>query len=246
MILMKNDLRIRTGNAAWWFIVLCTVLLFVVFNIVSSSMDMDGRRHFLLCLSFFELLYLLAYKHSLRNIRPDFNYWNELPCYLCNLSTLMCIFAAAVPSSAAYAYCSTVGFLCALLAFLMPDGPNRNQKFFSLQTLGFYGYHGLLACTSMCFFSFGLYVPQYSDIPAVVLACLMLLIIAHLTNAVLRRTGLNPVSNYIFTYTPDNFILQKFYDRFPVRFWYLVPCAVPLAVLCLMMTALLKLLSAIL
>ena len=59
---MKKDTRIRTGNAAWWLIVLAAAVLLSVLTCIAKPMDLPGRRRFLLGISLAGVLYLILYK----------------------------------------------------------------------------------------------------------------------------------------------------------------------------------------
>ena len=113
--------------------------------------------------------------------------------------------------------------LGAILAFVMPDSYNRDQLVFSKQAYGFYGYHGLLIVTCLSFYTLGLYHPALKDCIWAGIYTLVLAVIAHIINVILVKTGLNKRSNYVFTMYPDNIVMQKLWDIFPVRLVYMLP-----------------------
>ena len=119
--------------------VVLTFLLLAVVTAAGNTRSMDERYRLVLGLSIAELLILRLYKFSLKNIREDYNYYNELPCYLCNQSTLLCILASVTRSIPVMAFCVSIGTLGAVLAYVMPDSYNRDQLVFSKQAYGFYG-----------------------------------------------------------------------------------------------------------
>ncbi|MBR0462504.1 MAG: YwaF family protein [Erysipelotrichaceae bacterium] len=225
MGIFSKDAKIKVFNVWWWFYVALTVLVLIIVTVYGRSLEEASRFKLVLILSVIELIVLRLYKHSLKHIRDDYNYFNELPCYLCNQSTIMCIIAALNADRTIMAYCVAVGTLGALLAFLMPDSYNRDQAVFSAQAYGFYGYHGLLIVTCFSFYTLGLYQPRIIDCIWPAVWTFILAAIAHIINVILRKTGLNERSNYVFTYFPDNAILQKLYDRFPVKLLYMLPIA---------------------
>lgn len=238
---IDRNLRISTFSAGWWFYIALTAAVLYILTVIYDERTVDERYTAVLILSIIELIVLRIYKFSLRYIRPDYNYFNELPCYLCNQSTILCIVAAMIHDRILMGFCVSAGTLGALLAFLMPDSYNRNQLFFSAQALGFYGYHSLLIVTCLSFHTLGLYVPAFGDVPWILAVTFILTVIAHIFNVVLSKMGLCPHANYIFTMKPDNAFLQKLYDRIPVPLLYLVPLLPVVGIMVLAMLAILKL-----
>lgn len=221
--LFDRELHIKVFSLGWWFYMIMTVFFLFVLGYFGYRMDLEGRKKLILVLSIIEYIILRLYKHSLRNIRVDYNYWNELPCYLCNQSTIMCIIGALTESDAVMSYCLTAGTIGALLAIFMPDRYNNDQRFYSKQALGFYGYHCLLIITCLSFYVLDVYQPNCIDALWVMFFIFVLAVIAHITNLIVRKTGLNPIANYAFTWGPDNAILEKMYSWIPHRLLYLLP-----------------------
>ena len=220
----KKELRIKVFGAGWWFYVVLTLTgLFLLSCFGNRIPSEEGRYKLVLYLSIIELIILRLYKFSLKDIREDYNYFNELPCYLCNQATLLCILAAIIHDRGIMAYCVSIGTLGALLALLMPDRYNRDQLFFSKQAFGFYGYHGLLIISCLSFYVLHLYDPEPLDALYPMLYTFLLAVLAHAINLILIKTGLNPKSNYVFTCYPDNVIMQKLHDLWPVRLFYMLP-----------------------
>ena len=151
------------------------------------------------------------------------NWYNEWPCYLCNQSTLLCILAALIDHQGIMSYCVTVGTIGALLAVFMPDRYNRDQLLFSKQAFGFYGYHGLLIATCLSFYTTGVYEAKPVHALWDMGITFLLAVIAHVINLLLRKSGLNPKANYVYTCEPDNFIFEKLYRLVPIRLLYLIP-----------------------
>ena len=219
---MKNA-RIKVFNRWWWFYVILTAVSLAVINAIANRQDIDTRFRIIFVLSVIELIVLRIYKFSLKDIREDYNYYNEFPCYLCNQSTILCIIGSLTRNIGVMSFCVTIGTLGASLAFLMPDSYNRDQLVFSKQAYGFYGYHGLLIVTCLSFYTMYLYEPKLIDCLYAPLGIFILAVIAHIINTILRKTGLNEKANYVYTWYHDNTILKKLYDLLPVRLLYLWP-----------------------
>ncbi|MBQ6560580.1 MAG: YwaF family protein [Erysipelotrichaceae bacterium] len=220
----SKEFRISVFGAGWWFYVLLTALGLLVLTVIGNKMpDAKDRLRLILIMSIIELIVLRLYKFSLKGIRSNYNYFNELPCYLCNQSTLLCIIAALTNDQHLMAFCIIIGTFGAILAFVMPDSYNKDQLFYSKQAVGFYGYHGLLIATCLSFYALKVYIPNLKDAFWNMFLIFLLATVAHVVNYVLRRTGLNPEANYVFTYDPDNVILKKFYSLIPIKLLYLLP-----------------------
>ena len=239
----NKKLRIDPFTWGWWLYLGITVLLIVLMTIFLKNKPRSVRLTFMFWYSVFQLAYLMVYKYSLRYYRYNFSMWNELPLYLCNLSSIISIIASGFDIHFLQSYCLTLGTAGALLAFLMPDGPNVNLPFFSLNTLGFYGYHAILLATCIGYFTTGLCVPEFREIPLILLTILGCLLLAHIVNTILRKTGILPTANYIFTYRADNPVLGASYKLLPHRFIYLLPLFIPGSVLVALMIGLFRLIS---
>ena len=218
-----KDLHIKAHNGSWFFVMTLIALFITIVTILANKLSIDGRFNFLLILSIFEFVYLRVYKYSLRFFHSGYDYYNELPCYLCNFSTIICIIAAITRNSVLMAYCFTAGAIGALLALVFPDPYYEGKPLLSIPTYGFYGYHALLLDTCLSFYLLGLYKPNPIDALWAMLITFGLSIIAHITNFILRKTGLNNRSNYVFTYKPGNAIMEKLYSIFKVKLLYLIP-----------------------
>lgn len=218
-----RNIRIKVFNIGWWFYVVLTILFLFLITLLSSGMDRDTKLKMILYLSIFEYILLRFYKYSLMDIRDDYNWYNEWPCYLCNQSTLLCILSALIDHQGIMSYCVTVGTIGALLAIFMPDRYNRDQLLFSRQAFGFYGYHGMLVVTCLSFYTTGVYEPRPIHALWGMGVTFVLAVIAHIINVILRKSGLNPKANYVYTCEPDNFIFEKLYKIVPIRLVYLIP-----------------------
>lgn len=225
--IFNKDFKIKTFGIGWWFYILLTILALFIVTKVGNKYDLDTRRNIVMYLSIIELIVLRLYKFSLRYARYEYNFFNELPCYLCNQSTILCIVAAYLNNQVLMSYCLTAGTVGAFLALFMPDKMYIDLPFYSGQAIGFYGYHSLLVVTCLSFYTLGLYEVRLKDSLWVTFIVFILACFAHVLNYVLRKTNLCPNANYIFTYYPDNFILEKFYEWFPCKLFYMLP-AIPI------------------
>lgn len=221
--LFPKDLRINTFNKGWWFYIGLTIVGLILFSAYGNTLPMEERRKLILITSILEFIFLRFYKHYMMRTHKDYNYFTDLPCYLCNQSTIMCIIAALTNNTHLMAFCIILGTGGSLLAFTFPDKCLVNQRFYSVQTFGFYFYHGLLIVTCLSFYTLGLYKPQLIDALWNALMILVSGIIDHILNVILVKTGLNPIANYDFTMYPDNAFLEKLYAFYPKPLLYLIP-----------------------
>ena len=218
-----REIRIKVFNIGWWFYVILTVVMLGIISVFLRQYPEDVRLKMILYLSIIEYIILRFYKYSLKDIRDDYSWYNEWPCYLCNQSTIMCILACLLNSQIIMSFCVTVGTMGALLAVFMPDRYNRDQLLFSKQAFGFYGYHGLLITTCLLFYTAGLYEAKPVHCLWGMFFTFLLASLGHIINIILRKTGLNEHANYVFTCEPDNEVMEKMYQMIPIRLVYLTP-----------------------
>ena len=221
--IFPKDLRINTFNRGWWFYIGLTVLGLIVFSAYGNTLPMEERGKLILITSIFEFIFLRLYKHYMMRTHKDYNYFTDLPCYLCNQSTIFCIIAAWTNNTHLMAFCIVLGTFGSLLAFTFPDKCLVNQRFYSVQTFGFYFYHSLLIVTCLSFYTLGLYKPQLIDALWNAMIIMASGIFDHILNVILIKTGLNPIANYDFTMHPDNAFLDKLYAFCPKPFYYMIP-----------------------
>ncbi|MBQ6654095.1 MAG: YwaF family protein [Erysipelotrichaceae bacterium] len=224
-----KKIRITPFSIPWFgFIAYCVISL-ILMRLFVYPLPLEQRLRFQLILGIAGYVYLRIYKFALSTVKGyDYNYFNELPCYLCNLTAIIGIIGTVLNSRIIGVYCFSIGLAGALLAFMKPDPDFRDMELISIRALGFYGYHSLLVIFCLGFTVLGLCEPQPSDVFGVVGITLVLTLIGHLTNFTVRKLHLCDNANYIFTYDPgDNGILLFFYKLIPVRMLYLLPVALP-------------------
>lgn len=192
-------------------------------------------------LSAIALLYLFVYKGLLSTSEYiEFSVWNELPLQPCNVVAVVAVPAALVKQpklgEALRAYCFYSGLLFVPLALVMPVDGFSNIPLFSVNAIGFYGFHGLVLIAAVSFVSLGLYRPRYRHILVVVLETAALAAFAHGVNFLLRRT-VYPDANYFYTYGLEgNIVLSAIKSWIPLNFVYLLPLVPVMALLCFVLT----------
>ena len=233
-------MKINVFSFGWWLYVLSAVLFMIVLFRLRDRYDYETKRKIILVLSIVEFIILRIYKRSLKSVYDKYNYFNELPCYLCNISTMLCIIAALTDNSVLMGFCTTIGLFGSLLAIFMPDKYYIDKPLFSRQALGFYGYHCLLLVTCLGFYLLGLYKPDPKDALWAMVILFVVTCVIHIVNIVLRKTGLNPTCNYTFTIEPDNNVLEFFYKLFPVKLFYLLPVLFIMGLIAYLMLMIIK------
>ncbi len=219
-----KKLRVRVFSPIWCIVLVLTVMLAVLIASWSSRQSAETILNILKWVSVGEMIFLLTYKFSLRYAKNfEYNFYNELPCYLCNMTLVIAFIAATTSNRYCMAYCSTVGWVGGVIALVMPDYKFRDIPLFSRQFVGYYGVHCSLFLLAISFLTCQLYVPAYLDILGVIGILFVCLVIAHCTNYFLRKSRY-PKANYIYTYGPDGIaILEKFWNLIPIPFVYLIP-----------------------
>lgn len=242
-----KKIRITPFSLPWFgWLTVCAVSL-VLMRIFIYPLDLQIRLNVLMWIGIITIVYLRIYKYGLSFLKGyDYNYFNELPCYLCNLSSFCCIYAAITNNRIFGVYCYSVGFAGALLAFLAPDPSFRDIELFSWKAMGFFGYHTMLVVNCLGFTVLGICQPMLRDVFGVVGITMGLMFLAHGVNFIVRKLKLCENANYVFTYDPgDNGILLYFYKKIPIPAVYLLPLAAHFALIYLIMYAVYRLFALI-
>ena len=157
--------------------------------------------------------------------REGFNWWNELPMHLCNINMTLIPVAVLSKNRPLMNFCFFVAPLGAMMALAMPTAGFSGYSLLLPRMLGFYGTHFMIVIEGLAIVTFGLYRPEFRDLPGTFLAAVGLTFMVFLFDTLLRFTGIYTRANYFYTYeTEGNVLLNLFHSWIPVPFLYLIPC----------------------
>lgn len=236
LYMKENRLKIVPFNKTWWFILIAQFIAVILIKLTIGRQKFDNILLFMKLFSAFNLIYLFFYKLTMSKIDDfDFNIWNELPLYLCNIGSILAFIGIRTNNQTFLGFCYCVGTVGALMAFLMPDEQFINAPLFSFKAFGFYGYHGLLIVLNLSLKFLGLIHPNIHDIKNIIILCIIIVATVHIINLFLRK-NIYPEANYMFTVEPTNQVLEKIYKLCPVRCIYLYLLLPVVAILYLLMS----------
>ena len=153
-----------------------------------------------------------------------FNWWGELPLQLCNINMLLIPVAVLFDLQMLMSFCFFVGSICASLAIIMPGTGFDHYSIFLPRMLGYFGTHYMIVIMALAIVTFGLYRPQFRDMPKTCVVILVISFCTFLINVLLRTTGLYSDANYFYSIDPiGNPLLELFHNLIPVPFLYLLP-----------------------
>lgn len=198
----------------------------------------EKKRKFTAWLYFFVFIYFFVYKYQLSIDESysviqyeagngGFSWWSELPLNLCNITLIVTPLAMLTDSRLLKSFVFYISPVGALLALLMPSPGFGGYSILLPRVAGFYITHffALIAGPLLC--SLKLYRPDFKDIFKCFATFCVIGALVFAVNVVLRKTGINPYSNYFFLmYTDGNPILEMLYKLIPVQGLYLAPAAV--------------------
>lgn len=230
-----KKIRVKPFNATWWIIFVCQFALVLLVKVIVGNKPYEYIYKFMTDFSIFNLIYLFLYKFSLSKTNDfEFNFWNELPLYLCNIGSILAYLAMKYNDQVMMGFCYCVGTVGALMAYLMPDKKFIDVNLFSTRAIGYYGYHGLLIVINLSFKTLGIYQPSVNDLKKIIYLCIFIVLLVHLVNMLLRHK-IYPNANYMFTVEPTNIVLEKVYKICPIKCIYLYLLLPVVAVMFLIM-----------
>ena len=131
--------------------------------------------------------------------KGDYNIWNELPLYPCNIVTMLLPVAIATNRKPLLGFCCLMGVMGGVMSMVSPISIFVGCDLLSRVGFGFYGKHALLLMTSALLATLGLYKPAWSDALRYTGWLAAMTVAAHLLNLLMRATGLNGHANYFYT-----------------------------------------------
>ena len=223
------------------------LLLLIVSSLLLRKKSERTRALVLACACWVTLLGFIAYKfalsvdaefNELTAVMGGFNWWGELPLQLCNINMLLIPIAVLKRWRPLLAFCFFIAPLGALMALVMPGIGFEAYPIYLPRMLGYFGTHFMIFIEGLAIVTFGLYRPQWRDIPLTMLALFVIALVVFGINMLLRATGLHPKANYFFSVeTEGNPLLELFYSWLPWPFLFLLPSLVVVAVYAGVITA---------
>ena len=197
---------------------------------------LQNNQKFLAVLAAFTVLYLAVYKILLAySPNFEFAFWNELPLQPCNIVAVLAIPAALSRGRIGrllQAFCFYGGIVFALVALMMPVDGFSGVPLFSVNAIGFYGFHGFVLALSVSFVTLKLHCPEWRDIPGVLLVLILISLPVHGINILLRAT-VYPEANYFYTYGLEgNPVLEGLKALMPIPLVYELPLLLVMGMLC--------------
>ena len=222
-----SDLTVAPLNGTWWALIALTATAIAGIWLVRGrgrKSTKDNRR------------FLLSF-----NPEFDFQFWNELPLQPCNLIAILAILAAATDWQVLKNFCLCAGIPFAMVALLMPVDGFSQVPLFSVNAIGFYGFHGMVLALSVSFATLGVCRSRLRDIPGTAALLVGLGTAVHGVNVLLRATVFGG-ANYFYTFGLEgNVVLEGLWALLPVPLVYELPLLLVLIAVCLVMTLLARL-----
>lgn len=220
-------------NTAWFIMFAVQIILILFLYFLCKGKTEKFKVRVMTVYYIFMIVYYVIYKWYL--ISPVSPYetviWNELPLALCQVASFIALPAIRSKNRVLMGFCFFVGSICSLMAMLMPSPGFSGIPLLCGESLGFYGFHGLVFVQSITIYVIGLYNPRVKDTPKVALLLGVFALIAHGINFLLRSTVYGE-ANYFFTYDPDGNpvlgLLRKFID---INYIYMLPIIIPVGLL---------------
>ena len=225
-------------------IYLCTFAFFIALLVISSILlknRSERTRSIVLCtaciitaVGFFVYKYFLSidveYDQVAYAAMGGFNWWGELPLHMCNINMLIIPIAVWRKNRALMSFSFYTGTLGATMALLMPSMGFAGYPIFMPRMIGFWGTHFMVLIEAIAIVAYGLYRPNFKDIPKTILTVVIVTFCIFLIDVFIRTTGLNPRANYFFAMeTEGNPVLEIFHRLIPIPFVYEIPCLLIMA-----------------
>lgn len=236
----KGSLIMAPFNGVFFAVFGGFLLLLVLSSLLLRKKSEQVRGRVIVWACLLTLVGFVVYKYCLSIDREydaltanmgGFNWWGELPLQLCNINMILIPIAVATKNRGLMSFCFFVGPLGALLALVMPGNGFDGYSILMPRMLGYYGTHFMVMIEGLALAAFGLYRPQFRDLPKTLLAILLITFAVFCINMLLRTTGLHPKANYFFSVeTEGNPVLEIFHHLIPYPFLYLLPGVLVLVV----------------
>ena len=220
---------ISTFSPAWLLMFAVQLILIAVLTLLGRGRSVEKKEHLILGLFSFICVFYVFYKGYLISPRCQIDtcFWNELPLALCQVASMMILPAVLTKNRILYGFVFFVSSLCSLMGLLMPVDGFHDIPLLSPESIGYFGFHGLVFVQAILVYTLGLYRPLGRDVPKIMALLALIALAVHGINFLLRCT-VYPKANYFFTYFhEDNPVLKLFRGFIDINYVYLLPLLVP-------------------
>lgn len=157
---------------------------------------------------------------------------NELPFQACNILLFTMPVALLTENKSVRSCIASFAFFTGILAILMPSKGMTGESLFMPRILGYYVTHYFVVMEAPLLICTGIYKPTMKNVPRAVLTLLFYCACSFVITIILVKTGLNPRANYFYAMSPDgNPVLEILFKLIPVPGVYILPAAIPAALL---------------
>ena len=228
-------------NKNFW---LFTALMIIATIAIGLINDVETSYNILIVVQIIDTIIYIIYKICLVNdkkyrqicIDNDLEFSTPLieflPLQLCNYGYILFPIALITRNQAVIAFCSFIFPFCTFMAICMPCIGFENYSLKEGRIWGFFISHYLLCFTGLAFWSSGIYQPQISDCLYIFIIMIVLSIISHIANKLIRKYTSHKKANYLFTMGSNgNVLLQFFRNIIDIDLIYLYPIAFILCVI---------------
>ncbi len=233
-----QNLVIETFNTVFNSMLGAFAAIVLVVALCLRNKTDEKKRKFVAWLYFLVFIYFFVYKYQISLDKPysviqyeagkgGFSWWSELPLNLCNITLIITPIAMFTDNRLLKSFIFYISPVGALLALLMPSVGFGGYSILLPRVAGFYTTHffALIAGPMIC--ALKLYRPDYKDIFKCFATFCVIGVLVLGVNIILRKTGINPYSNYFFLMNSDgNPILEIIFDLIPIPGLYLVPVGI--------------------
>lgn len=223
-------LIIKPFNGVFWCLLALVAAAVLLIGRAGRGMTEWRRARLLIALCACNIVIFFVYKGFLSVDREfveisgidRFNWFNELPLQLCNINMFLIPLGVLWKKRPVLGFSFFIAPLGALMALVFPEQPFCGYSLLTPRVLGFYLTHALLIVCGLSVLALGFYRPNPKDYPGIVSTFLILGLLAHGVNT-LMRAAVCPHANYFFTYGADISILNILWRMIPVPFVYELP-----------------------
>ncbi len=231
---MDNFAIVKPFNLTFFMVTAFFILILVGASLIMRNKSDRAKRIVISSAAVLTLIGFIFYKYFLSIdaaydemtivTTGGFNWWGELPLHLCNINMLLIPVAVMLDLQMLMSFCFFVGSICAALAIMMPGLGFDHYSIFLPRMMGYFGTHYMVVIMAIAIVTFGLYRPNFKDLPKTCVVITVITFCVYLINLLLIHTGLHPNANYFYSLRPvGNPLLELFYKWIPIPFLYLLP-----------------------